>query len=326
MRKRILGKAGFEVSEVGLGCWQLGEEFGPVGDPVSTAILNMALEQGVDFWDTADVYGGGLSEERIGHFIKEHKADVKVATKFGRAAGVFPDTYTCETMRAGVEGSLTRLGVDAIDLLQLHCIPTEKLREGDVFEWLRELKQEGKIRSFGASVETVEEGLICLEQDGLQSLQVIFNVFRQKLVSDLFPSARSAGVGIIVRLPLASGLLAGKFTKETTFHESDHRNYNRDGASFHVGETFAGIPFETGVDLADGLKPYLPAHTSMAQMSLRWLLDFDAVSTIIPGASSPAQVIANAEISQHEPLEDELHEKLRAYYLENVQQHIRGAY
>jgi aryl-alcohol dehydrogenase-like predicted oxidoreductase len=195
-----------------------------------------------------------------------------------------------------------------------------------VFHWLRELKQEGKIRNFGASVESMDEALICLEQEGLASLQIIFNIFRQKPIEALFPKAQAQGVAIIVRLPLASGLLSGKFTAETHFAASDHRNYNRDGQAFNVGETFAGLPFKKGVELADGLKPMVPAGLNMAQMALRWILDHEAVSAIIPGASRPDQVRSNAAASALTPLGEALHTRLQSYYQEKVHPFIRGPY
>ena len=229
-------------------------------------------------------------------------------------------------MRQAIDLALGRLQRDTLDLLQLHCIPTEILRQGEVFEWLREFKQEGLIKHFGASVETVEEGLLCLEQDGLLSLQVIFNIFRAKPAVELLPQAKAKGVGILVRLPLASGLLSGKYTRETVFAETDHRNYNRDGQFFHVGETFAGLPFEKGVELADQLKPMLPENMDMVQMALRWILDHDAVSAIIPGASRPAQAQSNAAISDLPPLSKELHAKFATFYEQEVKPHIRGPY
>ncbi len=328
MHTRRLGTNGFEVSEVGLGCWQLGPDWGKsMGSEEGHAILQQAVDRGVRFFDTADVYGAGKSESIIGEFLRQCDLPIRVATKFGRSGEVYPDAYSEAAMRKSVEGSLERLGVDALDLLQLHCIPVEVMRQGDVFTWLQRLQDEGLIRHFGASVETVEEGLICLEQEGLISLQVIFNIFRQKLVSELLPQAKAKGVGIIVRLPLASGLLAGKFTKETTFEKNDHRNYNRDGAAFNVGETFAGLPFEKGVELADTLKQsYLPDSMTMVQFALRWILDHDAVSTIIPGASSPAQARSNAEVADLPPLPAALHGKLTDFYRNEVHDHIRGAY
>lgn len=327
MRTRLLGEKGFEVGEIGLGCWQLGADWGPsVAKDTAFAILEAAVENGITFFDTANVYGSGRSEKLIGQFIHECGKSVTVATKFGRGEDVYPDNYSEEALRRSVDASLTRLGVDALDLLQLHCIPTDALREGEVFDWLRRLKQEGAIRHFGASVETVEEGLLCLEQEGLLSLQVIFNVFRQKLVSQLLPQAKARGVGIIVRLPLASGLLTGKFARDTRFPETDHRLYNRDGQHFNVGETFAGLPFQKGVELVDMLKDILPDGISMAQMALRWLLDHEAVSVIIPGASSPDQAKANAAVSDLKPLTRDLSQALAEFYTNSVHRHIRGPY
>jgi len=326
MNKRDVGTNGFTAGEVGLGCWQFGGDFGEMSEETAFKIMETAVENGVDFFDTADVYGAGISEELIGRFAQQCSTPLTIATKFGRGAEMFPDHYTKDHVRKAIEGSLARLQLDQLDLMQVHCIPTEHLRKGDVFDWLRAFKQEGLIKHFGVSVETVEEGLICLEQEGLLSLQVIFNVFRSKLVGELLPQAKAKGVGILARLPLASGLLAGKYTKETTFAESDHRNYNRDGDFFNVGETFAGLPFEKGVELADKLKLMLPENMSMVQMALRWILDHDAVSVIIPGASRPEQAQSNATISDLPPLPKDLHAKLAKFYEHKVKQHIRGSY
>ncbi|WP_179004559.1 aldo/keto reductase [Winogradskyella forsetii] len=327
MKTRELGKNGFDVSEVGLGCWQIGGNWGNEIDKKNAfEILNEAIENGVTFFDTADVYGDGRSETLIGEFIKDKGSNIKIATKFGRGANVFPDQYTEKALRDSVEVSCRRLNVEAIDLLQLHCIPSEALLKGDIFNWLRTLKKEGKICHFGASIESVEQGLICLEQEDLQSLQVIYNIFRQKLTSALLPQAKEKGVGIIVRLPLASGLLTGKFNKDTQFLENDHRNFNRDGDAFNVGETFAGLPFEVGVKLSDQLKSYCPDGFSMVDMALRWILDHEAVSTIIPGASSHKHIHNNAAASNLPPLSDELMAELKAFYDNHVHQHIRGVY
>lgn len=328
MKTRRLGKNGFEVSEVGLGCWQLGADWGAsISTESGFSILQAAVDNGIRFFDTADVYGSGKSEAIIGEFLRHCDVPVRVASKFGRGGDAYPDQYSEAVMRRTVEDSLKRLGVETLDLLQLHCIPTEVMRQGEVFDWLRRLQSDGLIRTFGASVETVEEGLLCLEQEGITSLQVIFNIFRQKLVRELLPQARETGVGIVVRLPLASGLLAGKFTKDTRFSEDDHRNYNRDGACFNVGETFAGLPFEMGVGLADTIKKdFLPEHMTMVQLALRWILDHEAVSTIIPGASSPRQAKSNAGVSDMAPLGDDLHQALDGFYRAQVHQHIRGGY
>lgn len=328
MRHRLLGKSGFKVSEVGLGCWQLGADWGQdISQETGFNILNEAVKQGVTFFDTADVYGNGKSEKLIGDFLKTTDTEIKVATKFGRAANSYPDKYSKAVLRKTIEASLKRLGVDALDLLQLHCIPTPYLKDGAIFDWLRELKQEGLVKHFGASVETVEEGLICIEQEGILSLQVIFNVFRQKLVTELLPQAEAKGIGIIVRLPLASGLLTGKFNKQTTFPENDHRNYNKNGEAFNVGETFAGLPFEKGIDFVNSIKKdILPDDLTMVQLALRWILDHQALSCIIPGASSPKQVIGNVEVSNLEALSSETHQALAELYKTQVYQVIRGAY
>jgi len=326
MKTRQLGKDGYRIGEVGLGCWQFGGDFGDMPEETAISILETAVENGVNFFDTANVYGAGRSESLIGRFLKTCASPVTVATKFGRGDDVYPDKYSEDIMRRSVEGSLKRLGADRLDLLQLHCTPPEVLKQGHVFDWLRKIKQEGLIKEFGASVETVAEGLLCMEQDGLLSLQVIFNIFRQKLVAELLPQAKARGVGVIVRLPLASGLLSGKFTRNTTFAKTDHRNYNRDGQFFNVGETFAGLPFETGVQLADRIKELLPEGMSMVQLALRWILDHDAVSVIIPGASSPGQARTNAAVSELPPLSAMLHQVLAEMYQNSIHSQIRGPY
>lgn len=327
MKQRQLGNNGFKVSEVGLGCWQLGADWGTEIDKMKAFdILETAVNNGINFFDTADVYGDGRSETLIGEFLKSSFHSVKIATKFGRTADVFPDNYTEKILRNCVEKSLKRLRVDSIDLLQLHCIPTKILKEGDIFNWLRTLKQEGKIAHFGASVESVEQGHICLKQEELQSLQVIFNIFRQKLVKELLPQAAEKGVGIIVRLPLASGLLSGKFSQTTKFPQNDHRNYNKNGEAFNVGETFAGLPFETGVALSNELKAFCPTNISLAELSLRWILDHKEVTTIIPGASSTKHVNQNAKTSSLPRLSRQLMHDLKHFYDEKVHEHIRGVY
>jgi aryl-alcohol dehydrogenase-like predicted oxidoreductase len=327
MHQRRFNDTGFRAGEVGLGTWQLGGDWGEVSEDEGLAILRAAVEAGTNFFDTADVYGAGRSESVIGKFLRETRAEVFVATKLGRWSDPgWPGNFTPDAMARHTDASLKRLGVETIDLTQLHCIPTEELRRGEVFETLRELKRAGKIRHFGASVESMEEALICLEQEGLASLQIIFNLYRQKPIAALFERAKAKNVALIVRLPLASGLLAGKFTKETKFAPQDHRNYNADGQAFNVGETFAGIPFETGVELADGLKPLAPEGMTLAETALRWCLDYDAVSVLIPGGKTPEQARRNAAVSGLPPLPEELHRKLADYYSERVTQHIRGPY
>lgn len=325
MKSRNLAKDSFSVSEVGLGCWQFGGDFGPMDQDTANQIMQAAVDAGITFFDTANVYGAGLSESYIGQFLKASDAPVKVATKFGRG-DVYPDGYSEDALRTAIEQACERLSVRSLDLLQLHCIPTEVLQKGDIFDWLRKAKQDGLIQHFGASVESDEQALICLQQHGLASLQIIFNVLRQKPAEEIFPKAQQLGVGIIVRLPLASGLLAGKYSRETKFADTDHRNYNRDGDHFNVGETFAGLPFEQGVDLANDLKPLVPTGMTMAQMAQRWILDHPAVSTIITGAKSAEQVSANAKVSELPNLTTDLHQKLTEHYRNNVRSYIRGPY
>lgn len=327
MKNRPFGKTGERVSEIGLGCWQLGgADWGDMSEQAAMDILAAAVDSGVTFLDAADVYGSGRSESLIGKFLKGRSEKIFVATKMGRGPELYPDKYTEAGLRAATEASLQRLGVEALDLTQLHCIPVEVLRRGEVFDWLRKLQQEGKIRHFGASVESMEEASLCLAQDGLASLQIIFNIFRQRPITELFPAAKEKGVALIVRLPLASGLLTGKFTKETVFAQNDHRNFNRDGQSFNVGETFAGLPFDKGVELAEEMNVFVPESLSMVQMAQRWILDYDAVSVVIPGASTPDQARDNASISKLPPLSEELHDRLSVYYRTQVAPHIRGPY
>lgn len=327
MQYRSFGNSDFECSEIGLGTWQFGGDWGEVGEARAFDILGEALDDGVNFFDTADVYGLGISERTIGKFFGPQANKPFIATKLGRFPEPgWPDNFTFAAIETHTKNSLERLGVEVLDLTQLHCIPSEVMRQGEVFEHLRTLKSKGMIKAFGASVETVEEGLACLEQEGLASLQVIFNIFRQKPAVELLGKARQQGVAIIARVPLASGLLSGKFTAETAFTEQDHRNYNKDGEAFNVGETFAGLPFDKGVALADELKGLLDPETPMSVQALRWILDHDAVSTVIPGASRPSQVQDNVKASTLAALSQELHERIAAFYRDQVAQHIRGPY
>ena len=322
MKHRRLGKSGIEVSEIGLGCWQLGGDFGPVSNERAQAILGAADGCGINFWDTADVYGGGLSESRIEQYFYEHKPQVVVATKVGRAAGLFPDQYSKEKVRANIAGSAARLGVKRLDLVQLHCVPPEVVRDGDILAWMDDFQADGLIRAFGASVQTIEEARMLVRHPGLTSLQIIFNLFRQNAIGDLFPLADENDVGIIVRLPLASGVLAGKMNRDQTFAESDHRHYNRNGEAFSQGETFSGVPFEQALEFVEEIRPLVPPAMSMAQMAMRWILDFPAVSTVIAGASRPDQVAENARVSELEPLTEELHAKLASLYREKIEPSI----
>jgi aryl-alcohol dehydrogenase-like predicted oxidoreductase len=327
MKTRTFNNTGIQVSEIGLGCWQLGgTDWGILDEKVAFEILSVAVDSGVNFFDTADVYGNGRSETLIGKFLKQSRKDIFVATKLGRTSNLYPSNYSEAGLRAATEASLKRLGVEVLDLTQLHCVPTDVLRKGDVFEWLRKLQREGKIRHFGASVESMEEALLCLQQNGLVSLQIIFNLFRQKPIETLFDKAKAKSVALIVRLPLASGLLSGKLTQNSRFAEQDHRTYNRDGQFFNVGETFAGLPFQKGVELSNALKQLVPNGMDMAQMAQRWILDHDAVTVVIPGASRPEQATANASVSALPRLEPELHASFRRFYEVEVAKHIRGPY
>ncbi|PTY05271.1 aldo/keto reductase [Opitutaceae bacterium EW11] len=327
MHLRTFGKTGRKVSEVGLGTWQLGGNWGDVPEETALATLRAAVDSGVNFLDTADVYGDGRSERVIGRFFRETRLPLFVATKLGRSGTPgWPKNFTRAAVRQHTEASLQRLGVDALDLTQLHCVPTDVLKQGELFGWLGELQKEGKIRGYGASVESMDEAAWCLDQPGCASLQIIFNIFRQKPIDTIFARAKQQGVALIVRLPLASGLLSGRMTKGTQFTADDHRTFNRDGQAFNVGETFAGIPFEKGVELADGLKRFVPANETMAQFAIRWCLDFDAVSVVIPGAKNPDQARANALPSDLPPLPKDVHEQLRAFYRERIAEHIRGPY
>jgi aryl-alcohol dehydrogenase-like predicted oxidoreductase len=329
MNTRIFGKTGRVVGEVGLGTWQIGGNWGEVTDETGLAVLRAAYEGGTTFFDTADVYGDGRSESLIGKFIKETKARDRlfIATKLGRRGDPgWPQNFTREIVRRHTEDSLRRLGVDTLDLTQCHCIPPDVLMRGEVFGWLAELKREGKIRAYGASVEAMDEALWCCRQPECASLQIIFSIFRQKPIHVLFDAARASGVALIVRLPLASGLLSGRMTQATRFPTDDHRNFNRDGAAFNVGETFAGLPFTRGVELADALKSQVPSGLTLAEMALRWCLDFEAVSVIIPGAKNPEQARANIRAGSLAPLGTTKHVQLAAFYERQVAAHIRGPY
>jgi aryl-alcohol dehydrogenase-like predicted oxidoreductase len=327
MNFRNFGKTGPSVSEIGLGCWQLGGDWGDVDDYTAQKVLEGAVQSGINFYDTADVYGKGRSEELLHKYLKPIAPNAFIATKLGR----FPDpgnseNYTFENFRRFTENSLKRLNIDVLDLTQLHCIPTELMESGEAFEWLRELQKEGKIKKFGASVESISEAQTCLKQEGLASLQIIFNIFRQKPITQLFDDAKTKGVSLIVRLPLASGLLGGKLNPNGSFPKNDHRTFNSDGQCFNVGETFAGIPFSIGLDIVEELTKMIPEGMTLAQMSLRWILDFDAVTVVIPGSKSPLQIPDNASASHLPSLSESLHKKLSIFYDAKIVQHIRGKY
>ncbi len=332
MEYRTLGKTGMSVSEVGLGTWQLGSaDWGVVDEKDALAILHRFVELGGNFIDTADVYGMGISERVIGKFLKETKETVYVATKLGRRGDGDngpPQNFTLASARAHTQESMRNLGVDSIFLQQWHCIPTEEYRNGEVFEHLSALQQEGLIQNWGCSVESVEEGHLCLQHADCTALQVIYNIFRQKLNDELLPIAKEKNVGILARVPLASGLLAGKIRHDTTFPENDHRSYNAGGKMFNAGETFAGLTQEPGVEFADAVKQIIPLSDSatMAQLALRWILDNDAVTTVIPGASKLAQVESNTGASDLKPLSAEVHSRLLTLYRERISAKIIGKY
>lgn len=316
MKTRMLGKTGFEVSEIGLGTWQVGGKWGDrFDDGVADRVLDEAAERGISFIDTADVYSGGLSELAVGRALKRHPGRFRVATKCGRqvsphvAAG-----YTPSALRGFVDASLKRLGVEALDLIQLHCPPTEVYYRPDLFEVFDRLKAEGKVLHLGVSVEKVEEGLKALEYPSVASIQVIFNLFRLRPSELLFEQAKKKNVGIIVRVPLASGLLTGNVSAQTTFGPDDHRTFNREGAAFDKGETFSGVEFTRGLEAVEALKKVFPAEPSLAAWALRWILMFDAVSTVIPGASRPEQVGANVSATQLPSLTTAQMEAARAIY------------
>ncbi|MEX2123476.1 MAG: aldo/keto reductase [Woeseia sp.] len=311
------------MSEVGLGCWQLGGDFGPVEHARSQDILRAADENGINFWDTADVYGAGESERRIGEFVSRNIAKPVIATKVGRDPGLYPNGYSKKKVRANIEGSARRLGVDSLDLVQLHCIPPEVVKAGDILAWMEDFQELGLIKAFGASVETIDEAKVAASSPLLTSLQIIFNIFRQNAISELFPLAEANEVGIIVRLPLASGVLSGSMTRERKFAESDHRYYNRSGEAFSVGETFSGIPFESALDFVETIRQWLPEGMTMAQMAMRWILDQPAVSTVIAGASRPEQVVQNASASSLDRLSEALHRKLADFYERDIEAAIR---
>ncbi len=319
----------YKISEIGLGTWQLGSaDWGVVDEEKSFAILQAFVDAGGNFIDTADVYGMGISEQTIGKFLATTDKEIFVATKLGRrndGSNGWPQNFGYDAMRRQVESSLKNLGLSQLFLEQLHCIPTQEMRKGDVFDNLRRLKKEGLIENFGASVETSEEAMICLEQEGLVSLQIIFNLFRQHVADEVFAKAKEKGVAVIVRVPLASGLLTGKFNEQTTFAANDHRNYNANGQAFNSGETFSGIEFNEGIKLSKEIAALLPDNR-MAQWALRWILDHPEVTTVIPGASSMKQAENNAAASDLPPLSNEVHDKLRTLYNEKIKPLIRGHY
>ncbi len=323
MRYRRLGRTGYDVSEVGLGAWQLGADWGDVDEPTALATLHAAADAGVTFFDTADVYGDGRSERLVGRFLHE-RSDPRlvVATKMGRREPLEMARYTPEAFRRWLDRSRENLGLETIPLVQLHCLPTQVYYTPEIFAALDALVADGVIAHYGVSVEKVEEGLIALENPGVASVQIIFNAFRQRPAERFLAAARAADVGVIVRVPLASGLLTGKFTPSTVLAADDHRLYNREGTSFDRGETFAGIPYEVGLAAVEELRPLVPAGTTMTQLALRWILLHEGVSTTIPGAKNAEMARANAAASDLPPLAPETMDAIRAVYDARIRPHV----
>lgn len=316
MRYRTLGKTGLNVSEVSLGTWQVGGRWGtPFSDANADQILNRAIDLGVNFIDTADVYDGGRSEAAVGRVVRSRSEQVVVATKCGRkisphvAAG-----YTPEVLEKYVEDSLRNTGLEALDLIQLHCPPTDVYYRPEIFALFDRLKQQGKIRNLGVSVEKVEEAIKAIEYPNVTTVQIIFNMFRHRPSEMFFSLAKERDVGVIVRVPLASGLLSGKMDATTTFGPDDHRNFNRDGQSFDKGETFSGVDFETGLQAVEELERLFPDPENLPAYALRWILMFDAVSCVIPGASRLEHVESNAQAADLPPLTHEQMADIGAIY------------
>ena len=323
MRTRTLGRTGRAVSEVGFGAWQIGADWGSVGEDEALATLHAAVDAGVTFFDTADVYGDGRSERLVGRLLRERSGEpLTVATKMGRRLEQTVANYSPEHFRAWNDRSRENLGIDTLPLVQLHCPPTDLYYDPEVFDDLDAMVAEGRIAAYGVSVERVEEALKAIEYPNVATVQIIFNPFRQRAASVFFSEAARRGVGIIVRVPLASGLLSGKYTRETTFAADDHRTYNRHGEQFDVGETFAGVPFEIGLDAVEELRPLVPPDATLAQLALRWILMHDAVSTVIPGARSPEQVRGNAAAADLAPLPDATMGRIAAVYDERIAPYV----
>ncbi|MFJ4094245.1 aldo/keto reductase [Kitasatospora sp. NPDC089913] len=303
MEQRVLGRTGRPVSVVGLGTWQLGADWGDVREEDALAVLDASVEAGVTLFDTADVYGDGRSEQLIGRYLKDRPdAEVFVATKFGRRAEQRPEHYTLDNFRSWADRSRSNLGVDRLDLVQLHCPPTPVYSADEVYDALDTLFAEQRIAAYGVSVETCAEALTAIARPGVASVQIILNAFRLKPLEQVLPAAAAAGVGILARVPLASGLLSGRYTAQTRFAADDHRTYNRHGEAFDQGETFSGVDYATGVEAAAAFSELAPVGATPAQTALRWILQQPGVTTVIPGARSPEQARANAAAADLEPL------------------------
>jgi aryl-alcohol dehydrogenase-like predicted oxidoreductase len=321
VEQRNAVRIGRQVGVVGLGCWQLGADWGQVEESDALAVLHAAADTGVTFFDTADVYGDGRSETLVGRFLRERgDAGITVATKMGRRVEQTPENYSRENFLAWNDRSRANLGVDTLDLVQLHCPPTPVYDRDEVFDALDEMVDAKRIAAYGVSVETCEEALKAIARPNVSSVQIILNALRHKPLEQVLPKAHEAGVAIIVRVPLASGLLSGKYTADTTFDADDHRNYNRNGEAFDVGETFAGVPFEVGLEAVERLRPLVPDNATMAQFALRWIVDQPQVTVVIPGARSAEQARANSAAADLAPLET--HAEVEAVYDELVRPHV----
>jgi aryl-alcohol dehydrogenase-like predicted oxidoreductase len=324
MKYRPFGRTGWQVSEIGFGAWAIGADWGKVvSEEDSLGAIYASLDNGVNFIDTADVYGDGRSERLVSKALKGHSERVYVATKAGRRLDPHvPEGYNRGNLTRFVERSLKNLDVDALDLVQLHCPPTEVYYMPEVFGILDDLVRAGKLRYYGVSVEKVEEAIKAIEFPNVQSVQIIFNILRQRPAELFFKLAKDKKVGILARVPLASGLLTGKMTRETTFESDDHRNFNRYGESFDVGETFSGVDYETGLDAVDELRALVPEGATMAQFALRWILMFEAVSLAIPGAKNRQQAVDNAQSADLLPLSDEAMARTVQIYDQTIRQQV----
>ena len=319
MEYRRLGKTGRTVSAIGFGAWAIGGGFGSVDDVDSLRALHAAADAGVTLYDTADVYGEGRSERLIGQFLRERSGDALfVATKMGRRAPLDVAEYTPEAFRGWIDRSRDNLGVDRLDLVQLHCLPTDIYYRPEIFAALDDLVAGGTIANYGVSVERVEEALKAIEFPGVAAVQIIFNMVRQRPAEHFLAEAARRDVGVLARVPLASGLLTGKLTRETVFDPSDHRQFNRHGEAFDVGETFAGVDYETGLDVVDELRALVPDGATMAQMALRWILMNEAVTAAIPGAKTPEQARANAAAADLAPLPPAAMERIARLYEDRI--------
>ncbi|GGT47651.1 aldo/keto reductase [Streptomyces kurssanovii] len=325
MEQRVLGRTGMNLSVVGLGTWQLGADWGDVADQDAIAVLDAAVESGVTFFDTADVYGDGRSEQLIGRYLSERPdAGVFVATKMGRRVEQLPENYVLDNFRAWNDRSRKNLGVDTLDLVQLHCPPTAVYSSDEVFDALDTLVAEQRIAAYGVSVETCEEALTAIARPGTASVQIILNPFRLKPLEEVLPAAAEAGVGIIARVPLASGLLSGKYTKDTVFAADDHRTYNRHGEAFDQGETFSGVDFATGVEAAAEFTALAGPDSTPARTALRWIIQQPGVTSVIPGARSAGQARANAAAADEPPLPASTLDAVRDLYDRRIRAQVHS--